>query len=528
MCLTALLYRTSQRGWGILVPFTALNLFLPLPSLNTSIKLLSINNLKALTTSALPSILSTKHTTTLLFTTFSSHLTSLFSCYSYEAHFMCTEEEARRCFDKIMPVSHGEKLQLVDNLEAEAVPSGYALGSCNWLLRDGMTTTCYLSRSAKKGRRHPMPWARSACAAADVLIVNNISTHGYAPSEGMNKLLDAISTTILQDGCVLLPLHLNGLVFDLVEVILLHLNQAGQDPPIYVIGPHAKAAFAFANIYSNWLEKAKRNRVYEPHWPFNHEDLEKEEKLRMFSSASDPALADCFRKPCIVITEDVTLRSGDIVHFVQLFKDSPLNTLIATDPDFDIRAMLRPYQPVAMTVLQVVIDPRLDGKTCHSFLTDSRAHHIFTPLALDHHLHQAPPTLKNKVTTLVKGHSYKIPLHSSTISAELQSSLYKPDQATYAVEGQLNLHNHEYLVSGDAGNVAGLAQAPDINVLMSVLASYGIYDAVYSRESLGHVVTVGGIRIELTPKETTFRLPDADQVDQDMLNMLQTCVQLSS
>ena len=59
-------------------------------------------------------------------------------------------------------------------------------------------------------------------------------------------------STILQDGCVLLPLHLNGLVFDLVEVILLHLNQAGQDPPIYVIGPHAKAAFAFANVYSNW------------------------------------------------------------------------------------------------------------------------------------------------------------------------------------------------------------------------------------------------------------------------------------
>ena len=64
----------------------------------------------------------------------------------------------------------------------------------------------------------------------------------------------------------------------------------------------------------------------------------------------------------VAAAEDVALRSGDIVHFVQLLKDSPLNTLIATDPEFNIRSMLRPYQPIAMTVLQVVIDPRLGGK----------------------------------------------------------------------------------------------------------------------------------------------------------------------
>ena len=44
----------------------------------------------------------------------------------------------------------------------------------------------------------------------------------------------------------------SGLMFDLIEIVISYLGQAGLDPPLCVVGARAKASLAFANIYSNW------------------------------------------------------------------------------------------------------------------------------------------------------------------------------------------------------------------------------------------------------------------------------------
>lgn len=93
-----------------------------------------------------------------------------------------------------------------------------------------------------------------------------------------------------------------------------------------------------------------------------------------------------FRQPCVVFTGHPSLRFGDVVHFMELWGKSSLNTIIFTgtssrssagalynsptsrhvsffltpEPDFSYLDALAPYQPLAMKCVYCPIDTRLN------------------------------------------------------------------------------------------------------------------------------------------------------------------------
>ena len=60
-----------------------------------------------------------------------------------------------------------------------------------------------------------------------------------------------------------------------------------------------------------------------------------------------------------MFTGHPSLRFGDVVHFLQLWKNSPNNLLVFTEPDFPYLEALQPYQPCLMKVINCTIGKNL-------------------------------------------------------------------------------------------------------------------------------------------------------------------------
>lgn len=102
-------------------------------------------------------------------------------------------------------------------------------------------------------------------------------------------------------------------------------------------------------------------------------------KLKHYPSIHGDFSSD-FRQPCVVFTGHPSLRFGDVVHFMELWGKSSLNTIIFTgasgadvarqqephvslltpEPDFSYLDALAPYQPLAMKCVYCPIDTRLN------------------------------------------------------------------------------------------------------------------------------------------------------------------------
>ncbi|XP_073708898.1 integrator complex subunit 9 [Garra rufa] len=86
-----------------------------------------------------------------------------------------------------------------------------------------------------------------------------------------------------------------------------------------------------------------------------------------------------FRQPCVVFTGHPSLRFGDVVHFMELWGKSSLNTIIFTEPDFSYLDALAPYQPLAMKCVYCPIDTRLNFHQVSKLLKDIQPLHVVCP-----------------------------------------------------------------------------------------------------------------------------------------------------
>uniref|UniRef100_A0AAZ3R1U3 Uncharacterized protein n=1 Tax=Oncorhynchus tshawytscha TaxID=74940 RepID=A0AAZ3R1U3_ONCTS len=98
-----------------------------------------------------------------------------------------------------------------------------------------------------------------------------------------------------------------------------------------------------------------------------------------------------FRQPCVVFNGHPSLRFGDVVHFMELWGKSSLNTIISTEPDFLDASYLNavaPYQPLAMKCVYCPIDTRLNFHQVSKLLTEVQPLHVVYPEQYT----QPPPT----------------------------------------------------------------------------------------------------------------------------------------
>lgn len=269
-------------------------------------------------------------------------------------------QEVNSALSKIQLVGYSQKIELFGVVLVTPLSSGYALGSSNWIIQSHHEKVSYMSGSSLL-TTHPQAMDQAALKNSDVLIVTGLTQIPTANPDGMvGEFCSNLAMTIRNGGNVLVPCYPSGVIYDLLECLYQYIDSAGlSNVPLYFISPVANSSLEFSQIFAEWLCHNKQNKVYLPEPPFPHAELIQTNKLKHYPSIHGDFSND-FKQPCVVFTGHPTLRFGDVVHFMELWGKSSLNTIIFTEPDFSYLDALAPYQPLPMKCVYCPIDTRLN------------------------------------------------------------------------------------------------------------------------------------------------------------------------
>lgn len=304
-----------------------------------------------------------------------------------------TKQEINSCLNKIKLLSYFEKVDIFGTLEITAISSGYCLGSCNWVINSSHEKIVYIS-SSSTFTTHPKPMEFEPLKDANVLIMNNLNKAPVLnPDKMLSDLCTHVAYTLKNNGNVLIPCYSSGVIFDLFEYLIAHLDSCGLSHiPVYFLTPVADQSLAYSNILAEWLTKTKSNKVYIPEEPFNHNNLIKCNRLKHYPGVYTEQFSNDYKYPCVVFTGHPSLRFGDVVHFLQLWKNSPNNLLVFTEPDFPYFEALAPYQPAQMKVINCPIDTSLTFAQANKLIRDLNPKNLLIPAQYA----QPPPMYKHR------------------------------------------------------------------------------------------------------------------------------------
>ncbi|XP_066896094.1 integrator complex subunit 9 isoform X4 [Kogia breviceps] len=271
-----------------------------------------------------------------------------------------TMQEVNSALSKIQLVGYSQKIELFGAVQVTPLSSGYALGSSNWIIQSHYEKVSYVSGSSLL-TTHPQPMDQASLKNSDVLILTGLTQIPTANPDGMvGEFCSNLALTVRNGGNVLVPCYPSGVIYDLLECLYQYIDSAGLSSiPFYFISPVANSSLEFSQIFAEWLCHNKQTKVYLPEPPFPHAELIQTNKLKHYPSIHGDFSND-FRQPCVVFTGHPSLRFGDVVHFMELWGKSSLNTVIFTEPDFSYLEALAPYQPLAMKCIYCPIDTRLN------------------------------------------------------------------------------------------------------------------------------------------------------------------------
>uniref|UniRef100_A0A8C5I521 Integrator complex subunit 9 n=1 Tax=Gouania willdenowi TaxID=441366 RepID=A0A8C5I521_GOUWI len=270
-------------------------------------------------------------------------------------------------------------LELFGAVQISPLSSGYSLGSSNWIIQSHHEKVSYVSGSSLL-TTHPQPMDQSSLKNSDVLILTGLTQMPTANPDGMlGEFCSNLAMTIRAGGNVLVPCYSSGVIYDLLECLYQFIDSANLGTtPFYFISPVANSSLEFSQIFAEWLCHNKQTKVYLPEPPFPHAELIQTNKLKHYPSIHGDFSSD-FKQPCVVFTGHPSLRFGDVVHFMELWGKSNLNTIIFTEPDFSYLDALAPYQPLAMKCVYCPIDTRLNFHQVSKLLKEVQPLHVVCP-----------------------------------------------------------------------------------------------------------------------------------------------------
>ncbi|VDO12844.1 unnamed protein product, partial [Brugia timori] len=170
-----------------------------------------------------------------------------------------------------------------------------------------------------------------------------------------------IADTLKRNGSVLMPICPTGILYDLLEVISMQLDQhdVPVDVPVYFISPVAESTLAYSNIYVEWLSEKKQSMVNIPEEPFKHGLTSRNGRLKVYDNIYGDFCRQ-MRTPCVIFTGHPSLRIGNAVHFLEMWGNDSKNALIMTDPDYPIQNVYGPYEKLSIRAFFFPIETRLD------------------------------------------------------------------------------------------------------------------------------------------------------------------------
>ena len=248
------------------------------------------------------------------------------------------------------------------------------MGSCNWTIESDCDVICYLSRSSLLSTHsklfNPLFLKQQI---VDCLIVSGLNQAVlYDPEQMIQDFCKACIVTVKNQGNVLIPVLPTGKIYDLIECLYRYLCDASlQNIPVYFMSTVANQSLAYSNIFAEWLNDSKQNLVNAAETPFIHSELAKNGLLKVFPSITSK-FNDEFNQPCIIFASHPSLRFGEACHFVELWKNSPANSFIFTDPEFNYLDALAPYQPVYANFYYFPIDTSLNTNQVNKLLKETK------------------------------------------------------------------------------------------------------------------------------------------------------------
>ncbi|XP_060040886.1 integrator complex subunit 9 isoform X1 [Erinaceus europaeus] len=310
-------------------------------------------------------------------------------CYSMQ--------EVNSALSKIQLVGYSQKIELFGAVQVTPLSSGYALGSSNWIIQSHYEKVSYVSGSSLL-TTHPQPMDQASLKNSDVLLLTGLTQIPTANPDGMvGEFCSNLALTVRNGGNVLVPCYPSGVIYDLLECLYQYIDSAGlSNIPFYFISPVANSSLEFSQIFAEWLCHNKQSKVYLPEPPFPHAELIQTNKLKHYPSIHGDFSND-FKQPCVVFTGHPSLRFGDVVHFMELWGKSSLNTVIFTEPDFSYLEALAPYQPLAMKCIYCPIDTRLNFIQVSKLLKEVQPLHVVCPEQYT----QPPPTQSHRMDLMV-------------------------------------------------------------------------------------------------------------------------------
>ncbi|XP_059842713.1 integrator complex subunit 9 [Hypanus sabinus] len=308
-----------------------------------------------------------------------------------------TMAEVNLALSKVQLVGYSQKIELFGAVQITPLSSGYCLGSSNWIIQSHYEKVAYVSGSSLL-TTHPQPMEQTSLKNSDVLILTGLTQIPTANPDGMlGEFCSNLAVTIRSGGNVLVPCYPSGVIYDLMECLYQYIDSAGlSSVPFYFISPVANSSLEFSQIFAEWLCHNKQSKVYLPEPPFPHAELIQTNKLKHYPSIHGEFSND-FKQPCVVFTGHPSLRFGDVVHFLELWGKSSLNTIIFTEPDFSYLDVLAPYQPLSMKCVYCPIDTRLNFIQVSKLLKEVQPLHVVCPEQYT----QPPPAQSHRTDLMI-------------------------------------------------------------------------------------------------------------------------------
>lgn len=323
---------------------------------------------------------------------------------------------------RVQMVGFNEKIDIFGSLQAIAISSGYCIGSCNWVLQTEHEKLCYVAGSSTL-TTHPKPMEHAPLRDSELMILTQVTnTPTVNPDSMIGEFCMNTALTLRNGGNVLVPVYPNGVTYDLFECLSVHLDSCGLSTvPMYFISPQADSSLAYSNIFAEWLSQGKQSKVYLPEPPFPHAELLSSGRLKSYATIHGEFSGD-FRTPCVLFTGHPSLRFGDAVHFIEMWKNTSANAIIFTEPDFHYLDALAPYQPIAMKVLYCPIDTSLNFTQANKLIRDLKPRMLVT----EERYLQPPPQYPHRTDLMIDtDHSVITHKPTSVLSLPIKRKMEK-------------------------------------------------------------------------------------------------------
>jgi metallo-beta-lactamase family protein len=213
-------------------------------------------------------------------------------------------EATLRLFD---PVEFGDRVRLVDSVEATLLPAGHILGSSIAVLDSDAHCLAFSGDLGRPG--HPLLRPPAPPPAVGTLVVESTYGDRRHPVPDPEVLAGAVRRTVARGGTVLVP----AFAVDRTELVLLELQRLsdlGQIPrvPVYVDSPMALAAL---DVYRRAARHPSAQLRGEP------KDLLDDLDHLDLHAVHDPARSRELNEPehpCIIVSASGMATGGRIVH----------------------------------------------------------------------------------------------------------------------------------------------------------------------------------------------------------------------